>query len=357
MLTRSKANEEKQEVEIGHKSVDDKAILDQKNINTKQSFESKILKQELNTMATNEKLFQANWAHVEMFEGDPTKLVNFLEEVEFLQTFVTDKNKESAFKFLRTRVTGRAKKYITGAQTIEDILKLPKPEEIRNELKSLRTNMIPTNEMIKKVETLAESLEATLKLQNNTEAQTSAISETVDALIRSTNIEKIKWGLEFGKFNSIKEVTQTFLKSVNRENQNQSQVLSLNEQNIQGVNHQICAFNRLVSNTNRRNNHTPPNRFNSMPRFDRNQSYNYRPRNNRGNYFNNRGNRRPNSYNRNTFNRYRFETNQNPINSNRFTSNGPQFRTANVRSLGNEMGQVDIETMEAENNTNTEFVQ
>ena len=47
-------------------------------------------------MSDDKKLFRANWAQVEMFECDPSKLINFLEEIEFLETFVTEDNKESA---------------------------------------------------------------------------------------------------------------------------------------------------------------------------------------------------------------------------------------------------------------------
>ena len=84
---------------------------------------------------------------------------------------------------------------------------------------------MPTNDMLQKVETLAERLEAPLKIQSSQMATPTEVGEAVEALIKSTNIEKIKWGLEFGRFNTVKDVSRMFLKSINRQQQHPTEVL------------------------------------------------------------------------------------------------------------------------------------
>lgn len=230
------------------------------------------------------------------YSGDPLQLESFIDSVLLIQTFATTNDlKAFLFTFIKSKLDGKAREYITNAVTsTEEIIRVLrnkiKPDSstvIEGRILSLKYNKNDTTDFTKKAEDLADALRRSLIIEGVSpqKAEELTITKTVELCRSCTTSDVVKAVIAATKFESPKEALAKWV----------------TESSVQVKEKQVLTFrqitrNRYDSNTKNRG----YNRFNQNNRPQRN---NFRHDFNRSKYTNNRYNQNNNRRNNNDNNR------------------------------------------------------
>lgn len=151
------------------------------------------------------------------YSGDPLGLTAFIDGIEILEDFAdTPALKNSLLKFLKSKLDGRAREFISNdVVSIRDFKSILRanivPENskvIEGRILSLRYAYSKQEDFASKAEQLADSLRRTLIIEGMTSAKANEISieKTVELCRKSTTSDLVKAVLASGNFNSPKEV-------------------------------------------------------------------------------------------------------------------------------------------------------
>lgn len=151
------------------------------------------------------------------YSGDPLGLTSFIDGAEILETFAnTAALKVDLFKFIKTKLDGRAREFITDdIQNIEQLkAKLRasiQPENskvIEGRITSLRYTYSKQEDFAAKAEELSDALRRTLIIEGMTATKANEISveRTVELCRKSTNSDLVKSVLASTSFKQPKEV-------------------------------------------------------------------------------------------------------------------------------------------------------
>lgn len=163
-------------------------------------------------------LFNAvNQQFKKTYAGDPLALNTFLDGVDIVAKFATtDELRKDLFDYLRAKLEGRAREFITdNIVTVNDLKRALvdniKPENskvIEGRIATLRYSFSKQEEFSARAEELADSLRRTLIIEGMTAAKATEISidKTIELCRRSTTSDVVKSVLGAGTFKSPKEV-------------------------------------------------------------------------------------------------------------------------------------------------------
>lgn len=236
-------------------------------------------------------------ALVQTYDGSADGLDAFLDATSLLNELTTAAHQPVAVKFLKTRLTGKARLGLPeDATTIEAITQDVKnrcaskttPENITAKLKAVKQKTT-VETFCEEVDALTTKLKA-VYLQNKVPepiANSMATKAGVDALVNGTNSQETKIILKAGTFGDIKDAIQKVLENTSTN----TQVLSFNVRNANQryVNQNPRFRNFRGNNRNQQNGHREQQQNN---RFRHTSSY--QPQNNQHRYnngYNNRGQR------------------------------------------------------------------
>lgn len=236
-------------------------------------------------------------ALVQTYDGSADGLGAFVDSVNLLAELTPDDQVPTAIKFLKTRLTGKARLGLPEAiKTIDALAQDVKrrcaskitPENITAKLKAVRQKG-SAETFCDEVESLTTKLKAVYIQSNIPEpvANNMATKAGVETLVNGTNSQETKIILKAGTFTDIKDAIQKVLDNTNS---NATQVLSFN---ARGNNYHQGQNQRYRNNRgnrrflNNRGHHQ--NSQNSRNPQHQQPQYNQHPR--YGGYQNNRGRR------------------------------------------------------------------
>lgn len=285
----------------------------------------------LNRMAQLD--FKTATALVQVYDGSAENIDSFIDSVNFLKEISGTVPEQTIIKFVKTRLTGKARlglppKLDTVDQLLKDVktrcqIKLS-PDNITNKLKCLKVK--ETQSLCDEIEILTTKLKNIYLEQNIPEnvANDMTVKIGVTTLIEKIENPETRLLLKAGTFSSVSAACE---KAIENETSNSSQILPVRPSSY-GYNYQNNFQQPPHFSNNRYPNRFQYQSFNqSYPNYNRyNNNYDYRYQNNNNfrnrNYSNGRQNRNNNNYNNrrggNNVNRQHFE----PRNNN----NNIQFR-------------------------------
>lgn len=268
------------------------------------------------------------------YSGDPLGLTSFIDGVDILLGFAeTDPLRTDLLKYLKAKLDGRAREFVTNEVDTVDKLKKALQDNIAPEnskvvegrILSLRYAHSKQEEFATKAEELADALRRTLITEGMTAVKANEISidKTVELCRKSTTSDLVKSVLASTAFKSPKEVVAKLI-TESDVSYKEKQILSVKK------------FNKSQNGNKRggRGGGKNQNWQNNGNNFDSNsnrQNNNYKGKSNRG-----RGNGRNyqnygNNSNSNN-NRYQNQGNNSNYNNNNYGSN------VRVAQSGNEAG-------------------
>lgn len=163
-------------------------------------------------------LFNAvNRQFTQKYSGDPLGLTSFIDAVDLLSEFATTNPlKASLLKFIKAKLDGRAREFISdNVNTVDELKRVLRenifPENskvIEGRILSLRYAYSKQEEFAAKAEELADALRRTLIIEGMTSAKANEISieKTVQLCRKSTNSDLVKSVLASTAFRGPKEV-------------------------------------------------------------------------------------------------------------------------------------------------------
>lgn len=264
-------------------------------------------------------------ALVQPYDGSAEGLDAFLDATSLLEEITANNMVPRAIKFLKTRLTGKARLGLPeNLNTIDELAQNVKqrcaskitPDNVVAKLRAVKQKGSVEN-FCDEVDTLTNKLKAVYIEQGIPVqlANSMATKTGVETLINGTNSQDNKIILKAGTFNDIKDATQKMLENSNNNNQHA----------------QVLSFNTRDANTHsNQGQHSRNYRGNYRNQSSSNRDSNYYPRNYSNNRF--RGGR-PQQH-RSQFNQSQF--NQPPqrryygYNNNRFQRGRSNFNTRNI---------------------------
>lgn len=242
---------------------------------------------------------------VQTYDGTADNLDAFIDAANLLKDYVKNEQVATAVRFLRTRLTGKARLGLPeNLNTIDAIINDVKarcseqvsPENILAKLKSTKQKG-DANSLCDEVDNLTNKLKSIYVGQGIPDgvAKSMATKAGVDALINGVNNFETKLILKAGNFSNIKEAVQKVQEnnsSTQTNSQNSAQVMTCNTQrNNFYRNNRGRRFNNRGGNSS-----TPRDRNNQHNNRNNNRQqgrYQHQNNNNNNNYYN-RGGRRDN---------------------------------------------------------------
>lgn len=262
------------------------------------------------------------------YAGDPLALNSFINSLELLNDFATDALQPTLFRFVKSKLDGKALEAIQGNPDINSVQKIidslkaqirpVNSKVVAGRMLALKPDKTKLTEFSEQAESLAEALQRSLIIEGipQAKAREMTIEKTVELCRTAAKSDLVKSVLAASHFDSPKEVIAKYLVE-NATETTEKQILSYQK----------------YSNKNSHNRGN--NRYNNNNRGNRscgnNNRNNYRGR--RGNRYNGRGNNR-NSYN----NGYRGNGQNNNDNRNyrnvRYMGNGeaPQIQLGDAQN-------------------------
>lgn len=259
------------------------------------------------------------------YDGNPLALDAFINSIELLSEFCHDAIKGTFFRFVKSKLEGKAFECIKGDSSITTVdaivaalqaqIKPDNSKVIEGRMLALKPDRNKLMEFSQQTENLAEALQRSLIIEGipQAKAKEMTIEKTIELCRNSTRSDLVKSVLAASQFSSPKEVVAKYLVEKATEIA-EKQILSIK----QSSNKNLKNFrqNRYNNNNNRGgrsyngNNNGNQNNF----RGRRGNRYNGRGGNNSRNYNNgNRGNGQNNYGNRNNnndrYNNIRFAEN------------------------------------------------
>lgn len=223
------------------------------------------------------------------FDGDPSNLEAFIDQVELLEPMVEAGNKGNLVKFVKTRLTGTAREALPdNPQNVKEIINALKTEikydpsqVIEGKIISLRVDKRNNAKFAEKAEKLAEELRRSLIFEGHTraKAQEMTIRQTVDLCYKSTRSETVKAVLAATPFQTPSEVISGFV--IQQDKVRQDTSLQSKNNNGYGNGNRNRGFGQK-SRGNFRGNSRGNYRNNNQNRGQSNRSGNYQSNNRRG---------------------------------------------------------------------------
>lgn len=234
------------------------------------------------------------------FDGKPSNLEAFIEQIELLEPMVEETNKKHLIKFVCTHLTGKAREALPdNPQTVKAIIdalrKEIKPESsrvIEGKIVALRADKMNVSKFAEKANELAEDFRQSLVFEGHTKekANEMAIRKTVELCYKSTRSDTVKAILEAAPFDRPSEVIAKYV--VQQNVVQQERTLTQNAKNNgsgSGSGGQNRKFNRKFRNNRNNANGSNPN---SNTNYNQNRGNQNRNGGNNGrNFRNNRSSR------------------------------------------------------------------
>lgn len=263
-------------------------------------------------------------AIVQPYDGSPNGLDTFIDSANLLKESVDGTNLQTAIKFLRTRLTGKARLGLPDNLTTIDALidnvksrceEIVTPESVLAKLKTIKQKG-DIDSLCNDVDSLCSQLRATYIASGvpDNVAKKMATKAGVDALATGVTNHETRIILKAGNFTDVKQAIQKVAENANS-NTNNSQILNF---------HTNRQFNRNRSVTNR-----------SRGNYNSNGNYNYNDNYN-SNYNNNYNNNRR-EFRNNDFRRQQPQEREN-FGRNYQRGNGSSHHPQNVQSNRNYHG-------------------
>lgn len=225
-------------------------------------------------------------ALVEVYNGDSEKLDQFVDSATLLIDLTTAQNKPTLFKFLKTRLTGKARHafYNVVENDPADLVQKVKtccasnvtPESVMAKMRATKQNSTSTDAFCAEVEKLTEQLANQFVLEDvpGPTASKLATKTGIDTLINGINNSETKLILKAGSFKTINEAIQKVYEN-NQQSSNTATVLSYsarqrghsNRGNMR--NYARGGHSNRGRNYNNNNNNYYPQRQNNYPRRGR----------------------------------------------------------------------------------------
>lgn len=268
---------------------------------------------------------------VPIYDGNTDGLNAFIDAVELLESITDAAQQDTLRKFLKTRVTGKARDTLTGnitdiKQFLEDLKQHCQPtatsESVTAQLRSLKQGITKVDTYTEKVSELCRKLVQALNKETNNASISKKIAEkfALEAMIAGLSNPETSIILKAGNFGSLAEAT--------------AKAISVDEPVAKPILAIMSRNNGNQNNYDNRNGYQNNNTGNFTGGYrGGNNSYNNRNNNNYGNRNYNNFNRnfnhnnRQNNFNNNGFSRQ--NNNQNNANNNRNSNQNYNNRRAN----------------------------
>lgn len=265
-------------------------------------------------------------ALVQIYDGNTENFDNFVDSATLLKE-LSPKDSQMLIKFLKTRLTGKARLGLPpNINTFDDLINDLKarcqekvnPDKIVVQLKSICNR--DTKSLCEEVETLCVKLKNSYLQQEIPEkvANEMALKMGINTLIEKVSNPETKILLKARQFSNVSEATEKILE--NEEYTDPSQILSFHTTRYRG--------NRNFRSHNRFFNKPSQNNYNSYPPKAQNQRNYNRYNSGRNNRYNH-GNQTRGNFNNNNQYRGNFNNNNNRTENNRVystqTSNNDNF--------------------------------
>lgn len=198
---------------------------------------------------TNAEFLKIASSHVnKVYSGDPLALTSFIDSIRLLETIADTPGLVTfLISFIKTKLDGRAREYITATDTtLEHIIgKLRsniKPDSskvLAGRILSLRLNINNQSDFADKAETLAEAFRRSLVIEgiSNDKAIEMSIEKTVDLCRANARTDLVKSVLEASVFATPKEVVAKMLVQTDKAKY-EHQVLSFTKTNAKSSSNQ-----------------------------------------------------------------------------------------------------------------------
>lgn len=243
------------------------------------------------------------------YSGDPLELDSFVDSIEYLQIVTTDALKDTLFRFVKTKLAGKAKEVVPNdAQNIEAIINALKnkikPDSskvIAGRMMALRLDKKQVQDFSKNAEELADAFKRSLIVEGITQnkANEMSIDKTVEMCRASAKNDLFRSILAASSFENPKEVIAKLVVETATDN-TEKQVLAYQKYNNNNGRGRGRGSNRYNNGNNGRRNYNENNnnrRGNNNNRRGRGRGNNrYNNYNNRNNYNNNNQNSNRNNY-------------------------------------------------------------
>lgn len=238
------------------------------------------------------------------YSGDPLKLNAFIADADLVQSLASnDDTKAFAFKFIKSRLEGRAEEYVPeDCTSIEYLVKALKekikPENskiIEGKILSLRLKGGDFTKFAADAEKLSEALRRTLIVEGITKAKAEemTITKTIELCRKNTRADVVKSVLESTKYDTSSEVLATFITQSDiarreyKESQNKPKKPSNNAGNSGNTDNRNKNYNKNRNGGNGQNGNRSDSRNNqrgyNRGRNNQNQQQNRNQNNNRSN--------------------------------------------------------------------------
>lgn len=163
------------------------------------------------------------------YSGDPLCLTSFIDSIKLLETLATTNELRTFLvSFVKTKIDGRAREFITTEDSINAIINTLKnkikPDNskvIEGRMLSLRLNLQAQDDFAKKTEDLAEAFRRSLVVEGITfdKANEMSIDKTVEVCRNNARSDLVKSVLEASKFEAPKDVIAKLLTQVDKARQ------------------------------------------------------------------------------------------------------------------------------------------
>lgn len=219
------------------------------------------------------------------YSGDPLCLTSFIDSIDLLNSLATTTElKTFLVSFIRTKIDGRARDFISATDTTLERIKQALQTNIRPDnsrvvegrILSLHFNATNPQDFTEKAENLADAYRRSLILEGMTQAKATemTIDKTVELCRKNTRSELVKSVLEATSFSSPKDVLAKMITQLTKVKQ-EHQILTYRSQFNNPNSHKRSSFpkpnsnNRQISqNPNiRTNNFIPRNNFTQNSNF------------------------------------------------------------------------------------------
>lgn len=226
------------------------------------------------------------------FDGKPSELEPFIEQIELLEPMVEDANKAYFVKYVCTHLTGKAREALPDKpENVKEIIdalrkeiKYESSQVIEGKITALLNEKVKLTKFSEKAEKLAEDFRRSLIFEGHTraKAQEMTIRKTVDLCYKSTRSQAVKAIVEAGNFATPSEVIskfvvqqnvvhQEFLTNKTNKNSNPNRNRDQNRK-FRGNHRKNFQRNSNGNNQNQNQNNNGQNRSN-FGRFQRGRSY------------------------------------------------------------------------------------
>lgn len=261
--------------------------IDTENLNQSQQNEV----QENNTMVQTSADFFKMAAPVlnYKYEGDALKLESFIEDMELVEAMAEDANKAICFKFIKTKIAGRAREYVpkeadSVAKISEALRKHIKPESslvVEGRLTALRVFKGNFTKFSEEAERLAEAFRRSLRSEGYLPemAHELTVRKTQELCRRTARSDVVKGIIASTKFDTPAEVIAKLVTENETARKEYKEKNNLDKRSKNPNNKKFDKkFDKNGQNFNKNN-----QKFNGNRRFNKNQNQNQNQNGQRGN--------------------------------------------------------------------------